>query len=141
VIERRLANLRDMLESLAEERRSPAERIRAFAHILVRNRAKIMAYGCPVGTLCSELAKLDHVARDEAAKQFELFRVWLAREFAALGRAAEADGLALHLLMRTQGVATLAVALRDEVFLDREVADLDAWIDAQNRPGAPSHAR
>ncbi len=28
--------------------------------------AKIMAYGCPVGTLCNELAKLDHLAKNDA---------------------------------------------------------------------------
>ena len=44
----------------------PADRIRSFIHILIVNRADIKRYGCPAGTLSSELAKMNHNARDEA---------------------------------------------------------------------------
>jgi AcrR family transcriptional regulator len=134
VIALRMAKTQAMLDAWEEDAPTPAERIRSFIHILIMNRAKIMAYGCPVGTLCNELAKLDHVSKDDAAKLFTHFRHWLARQFAALGREADADTLALHILMRSQGVATLATALRDEGFIRREVEAMDAWLDAQ-RPG------
>ena len=111
-----------------QDTESPSDRILSFVHILIANRTKIMAYGCPVGTLCNELAKLDHVAKDEAAGLLTLFRNWLAGQFAALGRDADADALALHLLMRSQGVATLATAFRAEQFIRREVADIEAWL-------------
>jgi TetR/AcrR family transcriptional repressor of nem operon len=137
VIVLRMANTQAMLDAWEEGAPTPAERIRSFIHILIMNRAKIMAYGCPVGTLCNELAKLDHVSKDDAAKLFTYFRDWLARQFAALGREADADTLALHILMRSQGVATLATAFRDEGFIRREVEAMDAWLDAQ-RPGQSS---
>ncbi|MCJ8052605.1 TetR/AcrR family transcriptional regulator [Shinella curvata] len=137
VIALRLAKTRQMLETW-EKAEAPADRIRSFIHILIMNRAKIMSYGCPVGTLCSELAKLDHVAKDEATKLFTLFREWLAGQFALLGRAGDADRLALHVLMRSQGAATLATAFRDEGFVEREVADMTAWLDAQHP--RPLHA-
>jgi TetR/AcrR family transcriptional regulator, transcriptional repressor for nem operon len=136
VIALRLANTQAMLDAWEAEGRTPADRIRCFIHILIANRAKIMAHGCPVGTLCNELAKLDHGARGEAARIFTLFRSWLARQFAALGRADDADALALHILMRSQGAATLASAFRNENLLRGEVADMDAWLEAQ-RPGGP----
>lgn len=135
VIALRLANTGRMLEAWESGTHDPAERIRSFIQILVMNRAKIMQYGCPVGTLCNELSKLDHVAKEDAAKLFTLFRDWLARQFAALGREADADALAMHVLMRSQGVATLATAFRDEAFIQREVEDMCAWAEAQ-RPGA-----
>ncbi|HEV7372540.1 TetR/AcrR family transcriptional regulator [Arenibaculum sp.] len=137
VIALRLTTTAGMLDAWEAEAGDPAERIRSFIHILVMNRAKIMRYGCPVGTLCNELAKLHHVAQDEAGQLFTLFRHWLARQFSALGREADADALALHLLMRSQGVATLATAFHDEAFIDREVADMGAWLEAL-RPG-PGH--
>lgn len=137
VIDLRMAKTRTMLEAWEEAAATPMERIRSLIHILIVNRTKIMAYGCPVGTLCQELAKLDHVGRDDAAKLFGLFREWLARQFTALGRRDDADALALHILMRSQGVAALATALRDEGFIRREVQDMDAWLEAQ-RPGQPS---
>lgn len=128
VIAQRISNTRAMLETWEQDTESPSDRILSFVHILIANRTKIMAYGCPVGTLCNELAKLDHVAKDEAAGLLTLFRNWLAGQFAALGRDADADALALHLLMRSQGVATLATAFRDEQFIRREVADIEAWL-------------
>jgi len=141
VIARRMANTRAMLDSWEQDAASPAHRIRSFVHILIMNRTKIMAYGCPVGTLCNELAKLDHVAKDNATRLFSLFRDWLSRQFAALGREADADALALHLLMRSQGVATLATAFRDEEFIRREVADMDAWLHAQCPAGSNPETR
>ena len=131
VIAQRMANTRAMLEAWKQDAASPVEGILSFVHILIANRTKIMAHGCPVGTLCNELAKLDHAAKDDAAGLFSLFRDWLARQFAALGREADADALALHILMRSQGVAALATAFCDEDFIRREVADMEAWLRAQ----------
>ncbi len=133
VIERRLAKTRAMLDRWQAEGASPAQRLRSFIRILVANRARIMQHGCPVGTLCGELAKLDHDARAGANAIMALFRDWLALQFAALGRNADADALALHLLARSQGVATLASTFRDEEFIDREVEAMCRWVDAQER--------
>lgn len=130
VIALRLANTRQMLETWEAEGREPADRIRSFIHILIMNRVKIMAYGCPVGTLCSELAKLDHIAKEEAAKLFILFRDWLARQFAAFGREKDAEALAMHILMRSQGVASLATAFHDASFIRREVDGMCDWLEA-----------
>ena len=138
VIDRRLARTREMLERWEEEGAGPVERIRCFIDLMIANRAPIMAHGCPVGTLCEELAKLDHAALPRATALFDLFRDWLARQFAALGRGGDADDLALHLLMRSQGVATLATAYRDEAFIRREVAAMHAWLDAEVA-GPPVH--
>jgi len=128
VIERRLRNTRRMLEQWEIAGRHPADRILSFIHMLVANRADIKRYGCPVGTLCSELAKLDHDAQGEARELFTLFRAWLRRQFTLLGRTLEADELAMHLLGRSQGVATLANAFHDEKFIRREVREMEDWL-------------
>jgi hypothetical protein len=47
------------------------------------------------------------------------------------GQDADAGTLARHVLMRSQGIATLAAAFRDEAFIRREVEDLNAWVQAQ----------
>lgn len=137
VIAQRVRNTRTMLDAWESEAATPDERIRSFIHILIMNRTKIIAYGCPVGTLCGELAKLDHIAKNEAARLFTLFRDWLARQFAALGRGADADALAMHILMRSQGVAALAAAFGDESFIRREVDEMCAWLEAQRPGGSP----
>jgi AcrR family transcriptional regulator len=128
VIDVRLANTSKMLEQWENEVEHPADRIRRFIHILVANRADIKRYGCPVGTLSAELAKLGHASQGEANKLFTLFRTWLRRQFTQLGRAADADALAMHLLARSQGVATLANAFHDEKFIRQEVKQMCDWL-------------
>ncbi|MEX3007080.1 TetR/AcrR family transcriptional regulator [Hoeflea sp. TYP-13] len=130
VIALRLADTQSMLEQWESEGKRPADRIRCFIRILITNRSKIMLYGCPVGTLSAELAKLDHGSQAEANKLFELFRTWLCRQFAQLGHKDDADSLAMHLLARSQGVAALANAFRDESFLRQEVEQMCDWLDS-----------
>ncbi len=120
-----------MLDAWEVEGDSPGERIRSFIHILIANRADIQRYGCPVGTLSTELAKLGHDAQAEANALFTLFRTWLRRQFERSGRTADADALAMHLLARSQGVATLANAFHDEAFIRAEVGRMDAWLSGQ----------
>jgi TetR/AcrR family transcriptional repressor of nem operon len=135
VINVRLANTREMLEQWEIERKEPADRIRSFIHILIANRADIKRYGCPVGTLCSELAKLNHTSQAEANKLFTLFRTWLRRQFTLLGREPDADELAMHLLARSQGVATLASAFPDEIFIKQEVQQMCEWLGSCTERG------
>ena len=130
VIERRLANTQAMLDQWEIEGDTPKARILSFIHILIQNQAKIKRYGCPVGTLTSELAKLNHNAQGDANKLFTLLRTWLKHQFVQLGRKTDADHLAMHVLARSQGVATLANAFHDEKFIRHEVRQLEDWLGA-----------
>jgi len=143
VIKVRLENTQNMLMRWEAEGEQPEDRIKSFIRMLTANQADIQMYGCPVGTLCSELAKLNHASQAEAIELFTLFRTWLGRQFALLGREADADELAMHLLARSQGVATLAQAFRDERFIQHEVDQMCAWLSSQlantNRERAYEH--
>lgn len=129
VIARRLASTQSMLVQWQAQGGTPAERIRCFINILVRNGDKIRQFGCPVGTLCSEMARLRHSAQQRANRLFTLFRHWLGNQFAELGHGKNADALAMHVLARSQGVATLANTFDDEAFIRQEVQALNQWLD------------
>jgi len=131
VISARLARTKHMLEQWEAEEVDPACRVRKFVHILLTNRVDIQSYGCPVGTLTTELAKLRHASFAEANGLFTLFRAWLRDQFVLLGHDAAADSLAMHLLAFSQGVATLANAFLDEEFVRREVQQMCDWLSAQ----------
>lgn len=131
VIGARLVNTRAMLAAWEDASDDPAERIRSFINILIVNEEKISRYGCPVGTLTSELAKLNHTARGDANAVFTLFHKWLARQFTQLGLKADSDRLAMHLLARSQGVATMANAFPDPAFVRAEVKQMCDWLDAR----------
>ncbi|WP_085899634.1 TetR/AcrR family transcriptional regulator [Kiloniella majae] len=130
VISARMDKTRKMLTQWELKGSRPEDRIKCFIRILVTNRDKILNYGCPVGTLTTELAKIKHASREEANALFTLFRNWLKEQFTQLGHPADADNLAMHLLARSQGVATLASAFQDAKFIDDEVTQMCEWLNA-----------
>lgn len=128
VINLRLANTQTMLDKWYADGKTPSDRIKSFINILIMNQVKILNFGCPVGSLTTELNKLDHTALNDANKLFNLFRIWLKNQFRELGHKKNADKLAMHLLARSQGVATLASAFNDRKFIQQEVKHLHKWL-------------
>ena len=129
VIKTRLERTQHMLADWEEEGATPQDRIRCYIRILLTNWSMIRYYGCPVGTLCTELAKLNHASRAEASKVFTLFRVWLGNQFSLLGHKQDADALAMHVLSWSQGVATLGNAFDDLKYVKQEVEKMCDWLD------------
>ena len=140
VIGARMEATHAMLARWEADSADPAERIRSFIRILVVNRVDIEQYGCPVGTLCTELAKLNHASREEANEVLGLFRTWLSAQFTALGCGATSDALALHLLARSQGAATVVNAFRDPALVESEVQQMCEWLDASLAKASPGAA-
>ncbi len=138
VIDKRLADREALLARWDEAAEAPMDRIACFIRIVVVNQARIMAFGCPVGTLVTELGKLEHASRDKANGIMALFRDWLTRQFEELGCGREAQENALHVLGWSQGVATLAQAFRDEAYVRGEVERILAWLDTIGKP-APAN--
>ncbi|MET9068929.1 TetR/AcrR family transcriptional regulator [Streptosporangium sandarakinum] len=133
VIEARLAGTRQMLEQWENEQPTPEGRILRFVEIVLTNGPDIQQYGCPVGTLNTELAKLDHTMLGQARGLFTLFRDWLREQFTQLGHAEQADDLAMHVLAFSQGVAVLSNAFRDEEFVRREVGRMRDWLSTYGK--------
>lgn len=130
VIKARLDRTQKMLAEWEEEGATPKDRIKSYIKILLTNWSMIKDYGCPVGTLCTELAKLNHASRSEANKVFTLFRVWLRNQFSQLSSTQDADALAMRVLSWSQGVATLGNAFDDFNYVQQEVSQMCDWLDA-----------
>lgn len=130
VIALRAAKTQTMLSAWADQEITPLGRLSCFADMLIQNRKDIQRYGCPVGTLCAELSKLEHPATGEAGMIFGQFRRWLREQFEAMGIKTKADTLAMHLLARSQGVAALANAFHDERFIRHEVQQIEKWLQS-----------
>lgn len=136
VIDLRMNKTQAMLDSWAALAHTPTERIERFIEMMTMNGPQIVRHGCPVGSLCTELAKLDHPALPHANALFTLFRRWLATQFEQIGGQRDADNLAMHLLARSQGIATLANAFKDEAFIQHEVLQLHQWLRTVHKPSA-----
>jgi TetR/AcrR family transcriptional repressor of nem operon len=104
-------------------------------------RDQLASFGCPVGSLSSELAKRDDVRRAEVASVLARLIDWAEQQFLAMGRD-DARGLAVALVAAYQGIAVLASALRDPGLISAEGDLLERWIDslAPGRNGLISRA-
>jgi TetR/AcrR family transcriptional regulator, transcriptional repressor for nem operon len=78
-------DVRVMLESL-EQRRTPQTRLKALVGALTDQRELAAQYGCPLGTLCSELDKRTDGLDRNCAQLLALPIEWAERQFRLMGR-------------------------------------------------------
>jgi TetR/AcrR family transcriptional regulator, transcriptional repressor for nem operon len=129
VIGARTAEVQAMLSAL-ESRRSPAARLKALARGWVEMRELVARHGCPIGSLCTELADRPEGGLDEmAAQPVNLILDWAEGQFREMGARSPRD-LAVGFFAGVQGGAVLANALRDPEIMSGEVRRLERWIDS-----------
>jgi len=127
-IEAHAAELRAFLASL-DEHRTPKARLKAFLRMIATKGDLAARYGCPQGTLCSELDKRQDPLAHDAAKLMEIPIDWAERQFRDMGRR-DARDLAVALIASYQGISLLTNTLRDPDLMAREARRLERWIDS-----------
>ena len=129
VIDTRVTSYRAMLNDWDKRIIDPRLRLYFYLDMQLRNQDNILSHGCPVGSLCSELAKISHSSLHDANKMMAVFRDWLITQLKSLGVNNNAEQISMHLLARGQGIATVANAFEDKKFLQQEVKWLKQWLD------------
>jgi AcrR family transcriptional regulator len=112
-----------------EHHRTPKARLKAFVRMLTEERELAARYGCPQGSLCSELDKRDDELSRSCAQLITLPIEWAERQLRAMGRR-DARELAVALIASYQGIALLTNTLRDPELMAREGRRLERWIDS-----------
>jgi AcrR family transcriptional regulator len=112
-----------------EHHRTPKARLKAFVRMLTDQRELAARYGCPQGSLCSELDKRDDELSNSCAQLIRLPIEWAEEQFRALGRR-DARELAVALIASYQGIALLTNTFRDPELMAREGRRLERWIDS-----------
>lgn len=128
VVESRSEQVRQLLDSL-DRKSSPRARLKGLAHQWADSAELVAAHGCPLGTLCSELNKLDAGLAADAAGLIHLVLDWAEAQFRELSFK-DARELAISLFGAVQGAALLSDTLDDPEILAREARRLDRWIDS-----------
>lgn len=128
VIDAHLGEYREMLAKWDAENDDAKIRLTAFVDMITGRKADLLEFGCPIGSLNTELAKDRRDLQQAASALFDLFRDWLTVCFKQLGKGAESESLALHLLGRAQGVAVISHVYRDAKLLRHETKTLRDWI-------------
>ena len=127
VIAARAGEVRALLASL-DRRSTPRLRLKAMARSWTDMADLVVAFGCPIGTLASDLSRRDDGLGGEAGALIKFMIDWAAGQFRAMGRR-DARDLATTLLAGIQGAAVLANALQDPKLLTRETRRIERWID------------
>jgi AcrR family transcriptional regulator len=128
-IEAHAGYLRATLGELEARHRTPAGRLKGLVRMISGQGELAAEYGCPQGTLCSELDKRDDELSRSAAKLMGITIDWTQAQFKALGRR-DSRELAVALMASYQGISLLTNTFRDPGLMRRECKRLERWIDS-----------
>ncbi|WP_240777576.1 TetR/AcrR family transcriptional regulator [Nonomuraea basaltis] len=120
--------LESMISTL-EQLPTPQERLKSLLHGWIEQRDLTARYGCPTGTLASELDKRDDGLDRAIAKVMGELLDWVERQFQAMGRD-DARELAVALFAAYQGISLLTNTFRDPGLMAVEGRRLERWIDS-----------
>ena len=119
----RLRVVTEELDRIAE----PAERLKALIAGWVEQSETAARYGCPFGTLATELGKREDGPERSAAEVMRALIDWAAAQFVLMGRA-DAGDLAVEFVAGYQGMSVLTHTLRDPGVMRVQGRRLAAWV-------------
>ncbi len=128
VLAQRRQAIRRQLDGWDDEFPTPRARLRRFVAMLRDNVQDLSRYGCPMGSLNSELGKDAPALQTAALAMFDLYREWLRAQFAG------APELADHLLAMAQGASLLGLAYGDPDLIERECGLMEQWLEQVLKP-------
>jgi AcrR family transcriptional regulator len=124
---------RDSLEAsfaeLEARHRSPRARLKALGDMLADQQDDVARYGCPYGTLSTELAKQADDPDPLAAILLTLQIDWAEKQLRALGQR-NAAGLAVDLVAALQGSTVVSHVLGRPEIMAQQARRMHRWIDS-----------
>ncbi len=130
VVDAHVQQVRSTLASIDDGHRTPKARLKALVHELSGQSEIVAQFGCPLGSLCSEVDKRIDAPVFAVAELMLVIIGWAEEQIRDIGHVGEARGLAVDLLAAYQGSALLANTLRDPKVLSGSARRLDRWIDS-----------
>lgn len=128
IISHRIKDLLDLTKKW-DAYPNPKKRLNALIQVWVEDREVDSSYGCPIGSLCYELAKNRGQLCDKSAEQLQVLIKWSELQFKELTKSPrQASDLALHLMCALQGVSLIANAFGDAQMILRETKHLKSWL-------------
>jgi AcrR family transcriptional regulator len=130
VVQTHVRQIESGLAALDRRHRNPKARLKALVDGVAEQANTIARYGCPYGTLCSDLAKRTRDGSDGlTARLMQTLLGWAEQQFRAMGRD-DAPDLAVELLVAYQGSAVVSNALGEPELMSRQARRLHRWLEA-----------
>lgn len=127
VADKRSSGIEDLIARL-DTKRDPLKRLLGLVQVWVDDRFADARYGCPVGSLCFELARARGPLSESAAQPFMALLGWCEAQFRQLGDGDEANCKALHLVSALQGVSLTAAVFGDPKMIEKEAKFIRHWL-------------
>jgi TetR/AcrR family transcriptional regulator, transcriptional repressor for nem operon len=128
VVSMRIGGIEAMYSDLANGYDTPVDRLKALFKSLSGQAETIAQRGCPIGSLCTELAKRVNGTEPNSAKLMQALIDGAEQQFGEMGRG-DAHELALEMITTYQGSAVLAHATASPELMRREGDRVERWID------------
>ncbi|WP_067677983.1 TetR/AcrR family transcriptional regulator [Nocardia miyunensis] len=112
-----------------ERYEDPADRLKGLIRLWIGRSDLAARFGCPTGTLATELDKRGDGLDRELAVVLRALITWVRAQFAAMGRPDAAE-LSMALIASYQGISLLTNTFRDPELMIVEGRRLEKWIDS-----------
>jgi AcrR family transcriptional regulator len=109
---------------------TPRQRLEALVSGWVDQRELAARYGCPTGTLASELDKRADGLDQKLAEHMRSLVDWAERQFHEMGHQRDARELAVALVAAYQGISLLTNTFREPELMATEGRRLQRWINS-----------
>lgn len=118
-----------MLETWDFEIPHPLDRLKRYAQIPLVEVENVIQYGCPMGSLNTELAKSLPELQKISKQQFDIFKDWIEKQFQQISPDKDAEELSLHLLVLLQGISIVSQTYADRAIITREIEKVLSWLE------------
>lgn len=127
VVEARTEEIRAATAALQRRHGNPKARLKALVGMLAESGDAIAEHGCPLGTLCTELANQPGRSPALTAPLMQSLLDWAEQQFRAMGRR-DARDLARELIIAYEGSAVLTNALAQPELMAHQARRIEKWI-------------
>lgn len=126
-------NLEMMFAGFEQTSETPQAAILLFIDMVEKSATQLKNFGCPIGSLNTELGKNGGEFQPYAQTTMVLCIDWLTRCFITFGqKKKEAGASAEYVMCTAQGAAVLAQSLRSPAVVTRQCKLLRQWLNTLN---------
>lgn len=131
VVDARLSEFKVMLKNCEEISTDPLQRLLSLTQFPLQKEAQVLQYGCPIGTLSTELVKEQdtEISQARLTAVFDLLKDWIEVQLSQLGQTTRSNEIAMNLLAKMQGVIMIANVYNDAEFLHKGIKELQSWLN------------
>jgi len=131
VVDARLMEFKSMLIECENNACEPLQRLHALAQFPLQREQQVLQYGCPIGSLSSELVKEQdtEISQARLTAVFDLLKDWIEQQVNQMQLNKVSDEIAKDMLAKMQGVIMIANVYNDVAFLHRGVKDIQTWLN------------